>query len=112
MAELLKLKDDTLYIMFEPKDFKWLVEKYMGWDAERYFENLISKLQEEADYNTAKVDTDIDSYEASLESNTRCFQDILEKLKTITDLLNKQRVDKLKLFKVIEQIEKQINNQI
>ena len=112
MADVLSLKDGSIETLFEPKDFQYLVEKHMGWDAEKYFENLISKLQEQADYNTAKVDTDLESYEASIESNTRCFQDILEELKVINDLLNKQRVDKLKLFKVIEQIEKQINNQI
>jgi len=112
MADVISLKDGSVEVILEPKDFQYLVEKHMDWDAEKYFENLISKLQEQADYNTAKVGTDLKSYEASLESNTAAFQDILEELKAMTDLLNKQRVDKLKLFKVIEQIEKQINNQI
>lgn len=112
MADVISLKDGSVEVILEPKDFQYLVEKHMGWDAEKYFENLISKLQKQADYNTAKVGTDLGSYEASLESNTAAFQDILEELKAMTDLLNKHRVDKLKLFKVIEQIEKQINNQI
>ncbi len=112
MADVISLKDGSVETIFEPKDFKYLVEKHMGWDADKYFENLISELQEQADYTQAKVDTDLESYEASLESNTRCMNDILDDLKAMETILNAKRMDKQKLFNLIEQIETKINNQI
>lgn len=112
MADVISLKDGSVETILEPKDFQYLVEKHMGWDAEKYFENLISKLQEQADYTQAKVDTDLESYEASLESNTRCMNDILDDLKAMETILNAKRMDKQKLFNLIEQIETKINNQI
>lgn len=111
MAEVLMVcgKPETI---FEARDFEYLIDKHLGYDAGRYFRELIEGLEEQADETEAKVNTDLGAYEASLESNTLTFQDILEELEIMNDLLNKQRVDKSKLFKIIEQIRTQINNQI
>ena len=108
----MSLKDGSVETLLEPKDFQYLVEKHMGYDAESYFRNLLEKLQSEADYTQAKVDTDLESYEASLESNTRCMNDILDDLEAMKDILHAKRMDKQKLFNLIEQIETKINNQI
>jgi len=112
MSEVLKLKDNMVHTVFEPKDFKWLVEKYMGWDAERYFNNLVEELQEAADGIAQKLNSDFAAYESSLDSNTTCFQDILEQLEQMGNLLQASRMDKSKMFNLVEQIKKQINNQI
>lgn len=111
MAEVVMVggKPETIS---EARDFEYLIDKHLGYDAGRYFRELIEGLEEQTDETEAKVNTDLGAYEASLESNTRTFQDILEELETMNELLKKQRVDKSKLFKVIEQIEEQINNQI
>lgn len=112
MADVIVLKDQSVQTVFEPKDFQYLVEQFMGYDAEKYFRELIEKLQDEADYTTSKVDTDLESYEASLESNTACFQDILEVTEQMKSILEAPRMNKNKMFKLIEQVQKEINNQI
>lgn len=112
MADVIVLKDGKVETVLESKDFQYLVDKYMGYDAEQYFENLIKELQEEADYNQSKVETDLGAYEASLESNTRCFQDILEEMEEMKTIIKAPRVNKQKLLNLIEQVQGQINNQI
>lgn len=112
MADVISLKDGSVEILFEPKDFKYLVEKYMGYDAETYFENLISKLQEEVEDALDKEQSDLGAYEAQLESNTRCFIDIQETVEEMELILETPRVNKKKLFKLIELVQSKINNQI
>ena len=75
MAEVLMIsgKPETI---FEPRDFEYLVDKELGYDAARYFRDLVERLEKAADENEAKTNTDLGSYEASLESNTTAFQDI------------------------------------
>ena len=112
MADVIVLKDQSVHTVFEPTDFEYLVERYMGYDAEKYFREMIEKLQEEAICTKAKVDTDLGSYEASLESNTACFQDILDITEQMKSILEAPRMNKNKMFKLIEQVQKEINNQI
>lgn len=117
MADVIVLKDGSVETIFEPRDFQYLVDKYMGWDAEKCFENIISNLQEEADYNKSKVETDLGSYEASLESNTAAFQDVLEICRSMIADFNKEegrnRLAALRPWRnQVEQIIKIINNQI
>lgn len=112
MADVISLKDGSVETLLQPRDFQYLVEKYMGYDAETYFENLISKLQEEVEDALDKEQSDLGAYEASLESNTRCFIDIQEAVEEMESILKAPRVDKKKLFKLIEQVQRQINNQI
>lgn len=83
MADVITLKDGSVEIIFEPKDFQYLMEKHLGYDAETYFRTLL------------------EAYEASLESNIRAFQDIEEICKSmISD------------FKKVKEILKIIHNQI
>jgi len=34
MADVITLKNGSVEIIFEPKDFQYLVEKHLGYDAE------------------------------------------------------------------------------
>lgn len=112
MGDVIILKDESVEVILQPKDFQYLVEKYMGYEAETYFENLISKLQEEVEDALDKEQSDLGAYEAQLESNTRCFIDIQEAVEEMELILEAPRVNKKKLFKLIEQVQRQINNQI
>jgi len=112
MADVITLKDGSVETLLEPRDFQYLVEKHMGYDVETYFRTLIEKLQEEADYTKAKVETDLDSYEAQLEGNTTCFLDILDIIKGAEKLLMKKRLNKAELVKLLNQIKTEINNVI
>lgn len=54
----------------------------------------MAQLEAAADYTQAKVETDLSSYEASLESNTTAFQDLRDVLQEIQDLITAPRVNK------------------
>jgi len=112
MADTIHLPDGSMEVIFQPKDFHYLIEKHMGYDAAGYFEKMVDELQEEADYTAAKVDTDLESYEASLESNTACFNDLLDNIEELKKLLQQQRIDRRKIYKVLDRMETQITNQI
>lgn len=108
MAETLYLPDGSMEVLFSRDDFQRLVYEKLGYDAEQKLIEIIN----EADYTQAKIDTDLESYEASLESNTRCFNDLLEGIEELKKLLESKRLDKTKMFKLLDQMETQINNQI
>lgn len=112
MVDVIVLSDQKVEIVAQPRDFGYLIERYMGYDAETYFRETVEKLQKDADYTTAKVETDLGVYEASLESNTACFQDILELLEQMKSTLEAPRMNKNKMFKLVEQVQKEICNQI
>lgn len=117
MADVIILKDGSIETIFEPKDFKYLVEKHLGYDAETYFENLISELEQEVEDALDKEKSDLGSYEASLESNTRAFLDIKEICRSMIEDFNKEegrnRLAALRPWRnQVQEIIKIINNQI
>jgi len=112
MAEVLQLKGGKVHTVFNSKDFKWLVEQYMGYDASKYFENLIDSLEQAVEDAQDKTKSDLGSYEASLESNTRAFQDILEEVNQIETIIQAKRLQKDKLSKSVKEVKKIINNKI
>lgn len=112
MADVIVLKDQSVHTVFEPTDFEYLVERYMGYDAEKYFRQLTEILQDKVEEARDKTNSDLGSYEASLESNTACFQDILDVTEQMKIILEAPRMNKNKMFKLIEQIQREINNQI
>ena len=75
MADVLMIagKPETI---FKARDFEYLVEKYMGYEAAKYFREYAEKADEEVKSAKAGENTDLASYEADLESNHRAFQDI------------------------------------
>lgn len=85
----------------------------MGGEAERYFASIICELEEAADYNEQKVNCDLKSYEASIEENTACFQDILDVTRVIeNELKSSNRINRKSLLKMVQSIHGLINNQI
>jgi hypothetical protein len=117
MAEVMQLKDGKVQTVFDSKDFKWLVEQYMGFDASRYFENLIDEFEQAVHKAQDKEQSDLGSYEASLESNTRAFQDIEEICRNMIADFNKEegrnRLAALRPWRnQVQEIIKIINNQI
>lgn len=117
MADVITLKDGSVEIIFEPKDFQYLVEKHLGYDAETYFRTLIEKLQKEVKDALDKEQSDLGAYEASLESNTRAFIDIEEICRSMIEDFNKEqgrnRLAALRPWRnKVEEILKIINNQI
>lgn len=94
------------------RDFEYLVEKFMGYEAGQYFREYAEKADEEVRAAKAGENTDLASYEASLESNSRAFQDIQDEIQFIGAALNAPRLNRLKLNKAIQKISTIISNQI
>jgi hypothetical protein len=108
MADVITLKDGSMEVLFSRDDFQRLVYEKLGYDAEQKLIEIIN----EADYTKAKVDTDLEAYEASLDSNTACFNDLLNNIEELKKLLQQKRLDRTKMFKLLDQMETQISNQI
>lgn len=47
MPRVLKLSDDKLETLFDAKDFEYLIDKYMGYEAVQYFRELMNEVEEE-----------------------------------------------------------------
>lgn len=112
MPHVMTLKDGKNETIFSFNDVLYLVDQYMGCEVKRWLEAHVGELQQAANYITAKVDTDLSSYEASLESNTAVFGEILEQLKAVTEQMKSPRVNRQPVINAVTEIAKIINNQI
>lgn len=108
MAETLFLPDGSNEVLLSDGDFQRLVYEKLGREAEQKIIELIEK----ADYTNQSIDTDLRSYESSLESNKECFDDLLDDIRRMADLLEAPRLDKSRILKLLGTMQKQINNQI
>lgn len=111
MAEVLMIagKPETI---FKARDFEYLVEKYMGYEAAKYFREYAEKADEEVRSAKAGENTDLASYEADLESNHRAFQDIQDELICISNILRWKRMNRELLSDHVKRIKAIISNQI
>lgn len=111
MADVLMIagKPETI---FKARDFEYLVEKYMGYEAAKYFREYAEKADEEVRSAKAGENTDLASYEADLESNRRTFQDIQDELICISNILRWKRMNRELLSDHVKRIKTIISNQI
>ena len=115
MANVMRFKDGSEEIFLEAVGtdefyayFQRVIAEKLGSDAEQ----VIKALHEESSYNEKRLNSDMDAYEASLESNTACFQEILELTQKMNILLSETRLNRKKLLELVKQVEKAIKNQI
>lgn len=47
MPRVLKLSDDKIETLFDAKDFEYLIDRYMGYEAVQYFRELMNEVEEE-----------------------------------------------------------------
>lgn len=108
MADVLMIagKPETI---FKARDFEYLVEKHMGYEAAKYFREYAEKADEEVRSAKAGENTDLASYEADLESNHRAFQDIQTEAAVITGVLQEKRINREKIAHAVREIGKIIS---
>ena len=99
-------------LVFNPKDFKCLIRKYMGSEAAVYFGEIVDYANKAVRDAKDKRDNDLLSYEASLESNAAAFADIQEELANISEVIDSKRMSRDKIAHSVSEINKIINNQI
>lgn len=47
MPRVLKLSDNKIETLFDAKDFEYLIDNYMGYEAVQYFRELMNEVEEE-----------------------------------------------------------------
>ena len=47
MPRVLKLSDNKIETLFDAKDFEYLIDKYMDYEAVQYFRELMNEVEEE-----------------------------------------------------------------
>lgn len=99
-------------VVFGPEDFAQLVGQYMGREAEEYYRVYAEQAAEEVRKAKAGEESDLASYEASLESATMALQDIQDEVDYIDGLLAAKRIDRAKIGRATHNINTIINNQI
>ena len=108
---VVSLKNGSNHTLFKFRDFLDMVDQEMGMDAAKWFEAHVNQLEAAADYTTAKIETDLTGYEASLSSNTTAFMDIQEEIGAIMEILDGPRINRKKISAVVDNIRKIIKNQ-
>lgn len=104
--------NDNYELILSADDFKRMIELYMGDEAAAYFGEIVASANEAVRAISDKTNSDLSSYEASLESNSAAFFDILDVLKNISDILGSKRINRNKIADYVGEISKIISNQI
>lgn len=95
MADTLYTPDGKLHVILEAEDVNDLIRKYMGDDIFRYTE-----------YNIDKRDEEIEELRTELEfvydDNSRELNDIKDALEDIRALMQKDRIDKKRILKMLD----------
>lgn len=104
--------NDNYELILSSDDFKKMVDLYMGDEAAAYFGEIVASANEAVRAISDKTNSDLSSYEASLESNATAFTDIQEELANISKVLDSKRMSRDKIAHSVHEISKIISNQI
>ena len=90
------------------------IENGCGYEFSRYIKNYVEALEYEADYNRAKINSDLDCYESQLEE----YRDTLQEISELVDLYvhklknGEEKFSRQRVIPLLEQISGIINHQI
>lgn len=94
-------------LVFDARDFEMLIDKYMGFEAVKIFQEFIAEREEEIPDNT-----DLTAYELDLEHNQRAFEDIHAEAKAALEILQQKRLDRKKITKIVLRIKEICENEV
>lgn len=94
-------------LVFDARDFEMLIDKYMGFEAVKIFQEFIAEREEEIPDNT-----DLTAYELDLESNMRAFEDIHAEAKVALEILQQKRLKLEKITQIVLRIKEICENQV
>ena len=90
MTKVITLKDGSHETILQPEDFQRLIDQHLGYDAAKYFQQLIEDYESRIKEAEDGTNSDLTSYESSLESNVRAFQDIEDICGTMVSKFNRE----------------------
>lgn len=94
-------------LVFNVRDFEMLIDKYMGFEAVKIFQEFISEKEEDI-----PDDTDLTAYELDLEHNQRAFEDIHAEAKAALESLQEKRLDRRRITQIVLRIKEICENQV
>lgn len=95
-------------LVFDARDFEMLIDKYMGFEAVKIFQEFIAEREEEE----ISDNTDLIAYELDLEHNQRAFEDIHAEAKAALEFLQKKRLELDKITKIVLRIKEICENEV
>lgn len=95
-------------LVFDERDFEMLIDKYMGFEAVKIFQEFIAEREEEE----ISDNTDLTAYELDLEHNQRAFEDIHAEAKAALEFLQKKRLELDKITKIVLRIKEICENEV
>lgn len=89
MPRVLKLSDDKIETLLDAKDFEYLIDKYMGYEAVQYFRELMNEVEEERQ-EVRSTRSDIENQTLNLISRIKLLdeddrEEIAEEVKAIME---------------------------
>ena len=102
---------DKPYTVFDEKDIFYIIDEECSPEVSDIIREIITDLKEQADYTSQKVDTDLDCYEAQLDSYNSMCGDVVELLDTLDNYIEEaKKLDRQYILKLIGSIKKEIGN--
>ena len=99
------------YTIFSEKDIYYIIDENCSSEISDMIREIIDDLKGKADYTSQKIGTDLDSYEAQLESYNNAFCDVTENLDKLDNYISdSKRLDRNEILSVIGDVRKQISN--
>lgn len=106
--KIIRLPEGGNEILSDNNDLAQLIQERLGWDAAESIRELIKESEREH----VRAESDLLSYELSLEDNRETFNDLLDDCNTITIELQQSRLDKQRLGKAISNMKDKILRQL
>ena len=95
-------KDNEFHILKDVNELKDLIVEFMGDDAGREVQELI----DDADYNNDRADSDLTSFESSLQDISQLIEDLIQYV------INIKKLDRGNILEKLEVIQKIVFSQI
>lgn len=105
---IVHLPDNSLEFIRDNNDLVELVKIHMGFEVSQ----VVKELADEADGRKARTESDLGVYEMSLEDNQNAFSDLSDELSSLSSELDKDRLNRKDISKIIDRMERIVFNQI
>ena len=102
------LENGDMELLNDIEDFQTIVRTHLGSAAEQF----VKDLKTEADYTKARINTDLDSYEGTLDSNRSCLCNVLEILEQLEEHVTDERLNRAKILSNIKEMMDLVSHEI
>ena len=97
MLEIISVEGERNVMILEPKDALEVVERCCGYEMAGYLRDVLAA-QDLAKYEAKqRVNSDIRSYEATLDDHRCAFSDLLDLIDQMQEVLNAKRINRDKI---------------